>query len=98
MSRKPHGHCPSARKKPTLPPSHQRCRNAERIVPRDSGAQSGEACGTDKAVRAAAGVPDRHGGMRERALLGPAADGARTPGEIDGAAVCKAVWENEQER
>jgi len=43
-------------------------------------------------------VPDRDGGVRERASLGAQTDRTRSYGEADGAAVREAVREDEQER
>ena len=43
-------------------------------------------------------LPDRHGSVRQRALLGEEARGVGPHGAADGPAVCQAVREDEQER
>src|SRR6266498_5221927 len=54
--------------------------------------------GRNELLRESRALPDRDGSLWERALLGEEALGAGPYGASDGAAVCEAVREDEQER
>ena len=58
-------------------------------------AQATEARAGGELLRSTAAVPDRDGGLRQRALLGAQTHGARAHGEADGAAVCEAVRQDQ---
>src|ERR1700674_4382998 len=60
--------------------------------------QAAQAQGRVELLRQSRAVLDRHGSLWERALLGAEAHGAGPYGTADGAAVCEAVREDEQER
>src|SRR5438132_770268 len=60
--------------------------------------KAAQAEGRVELLRQSRALPDRHGSLWERALLGSEALGAGSYGRVDGAAVCEAVREDEQER
>src|SRR3989304_6768554 len=60
-------------------------------------AQAAQAQGRGEVLRESRALPDRHGSLREGALLGQEALGVRPHGAPDGPAICEAVCEDEQE-